>query len=219
MLNLSDQYPKHTNMKTIRILSFLIIACLQSCALKKYEYNYMLKKPKESTSLNYSDELIRVDFTISQSDIAFKIENKTEKPMKIIWDEASFVNDGEAQKIIHKNVKYIDREKTQAPTVIPPKSFVNEVVQPIDDIRFNTYSYGKHYYAYWSTKPLFPTSFNYNRSERKQMDALKQLKGKKINVYIPIVYDGQTKDYYFEFEITDINIRYSRKKVESIFTQ
>jgi len=202
-----------------KITLFLLVFIIYSCSVKKYVYDLDLVKPTVSKDLTYTDDKLTIDFVLNDADMSLKIKNNSDKPLKIIWDEASFVNNGEAQKIIHKNVKFIDKEKSQAPTVIPPRSFIDETIQPIDDIKFQQQGYGRYTSYAWSAKPIFQTNYDYNGNEKKHKDKLKLLKGNPVNVYLPIQYDGKTIDYYFEMQVADILLRKNGKNIKSIFQE
>ncbi|WP_298119413.1 hypothetical protein [Flavobacterium sp.] len=193
----------------------IIVILLSSCSPEYYIYKLQLKKPTVSNELKFEDEKLIVEFLFMESEVALKIMNKSDKPLKINWDEASFVYNGEAQKIIHKNVKYIDKEKLQAPTVIPPKSFILDFVQPIDDIKYNQSSFSHD--SYWSNKPIFPIISYYNPKDKERIERAKKVMGNNIKIYIPILQDGKSFDYYFEMEVNDIHYKKSKNQTESIF--
>jgi hypothetical protein len=199
-------------MKKTLLCNILVVLFLSSCApTKPFKYVYQMTKPQKSEINKFEDDKVVFEFKMNDADVSFKLSNKTEKPLKIIWDEASFVNQGEAQKVTHKNVKFIDSEKSQAPTVIPPGAYVSEVIQPIDDISLdrNTYT--------WSKKPFLPPLAL--STHKKYVDTkLKPLIGRKFNIYIPVQYEGKTLEYYFEIELSDIR-HITKKKNVSIMTE
>ena len=194
-------------------IPIVVILLLTSCSIKSYEYVLEMKKPNFSKELEFSDDKIKIVFDIGKSDISFALRNKTSSGIKILWDEASFVKKGEAQKIIHKNVKLIDKEKSQIATVIPPSSYIKDRIQPIDDIVYNTVYYGNKNQSFWSTKPFYPLVY------RKNIDKIKPLKGTKLNIYLPIQSEGKLLEYYFEFEVVDILLRSSKINVLSLFKE
>ena len=202
-------------MKKI-ITLLIVVGFVFSCAPKYYIYKLQLKKPIVSDELKFDDEKLSIEFTFKQSEVAFNIKNNSDKPLKIIWDEASFVYNGEAQKIMHKNVKFIDKEKTQAPTVIPPNSFISDLIQPIDDIKYNQSSYAGRSYSFWSSKAIFPVISYFKPKDKRSVDRSKKVLGTKVNIYIPIQQDGKSFDYYFEMEVSDIVFKKSKNKTESI---
>ena len=201
------------SIKNTLLVVLLII--VSSCAPKYYIYKLQLTKPTVSNELKFNDEKLSVEFSFEQSEVAFSLKNNSDKPLKIIWDDASFVYNGEAQKIMHKNVKFIDKEKTQAPTVIPPQSFISDFIQPIDDIKPNYNSLSGD--SYWSTKPILPVISYYSTKDKKHIERVKKFMGTLINIYIPIQQDGQLLDYYFEIKVSDIHYEKSKNHTESVF--
>jgi len=112
--------------------------------------------------------------------IELTITNQGSETIVLIWDECSLVlPNRESLKIIHTGVKYIEKEKPQASTPIPPKTFVKEAIWPIDHITWTSSGWierpleirtgdkislhlawrdskGKHY-AFWTWEiPLLP---------------------------------------------------------------
>lgn len=197
-------------MKKI-LLAIVFIIALTSCGSSKYSYVYALKAPVPSNKLLFADEKIAIAFTANDNDFGFTLKNNSDKPIKVIWDDASFVNRGEAQKIIHKNIKFIDKEKSQSGSVIPPSSYINDIVQPIDEIEMRTYMEKNRNILYWSKNPLLPTS----TSNKKAV--MQKYLGSNLTIYLPLQYDSKTYDYYFSFEVTDILLKKGNKS-KSIFS-
>lgn len=191
---------------------FLLLALTLgfSCAPKYYMYKLQLNKPKASDELKFEDDKIAIQFVFYNADVAFTLRNNTDKPLKIIWDDASFVYNGEAQKIFHKNVKYIDKEKTQAPTVIPPNSYISDLIQPIDDVKLNEN-------FHWSTQSIFPKIAYYKSQDERRIERVKKILGTKVNIFLPLQQEGKSLDYYFEMEVTDVLYKKNKKQIESVF--
>ena len=62
----------------------------------------------------------------------FVLENKSENTIKIIWDEAIFIDAEEfSRKIVHSGIKYNDINSSQIPTVIAKDSKLRDAVFPI----------------------------------------------------------------------------------------
>lgn len=183
---------------------------LTSCALtkKEYVYDFDLIKPKYSEDFKFSDSLIDVEFSTRTSNIDFKLKNVSNKSIKLIWDDFSFVNEkGAAQKIIHKNIKLNNKEGAQAPTVIPTNSYIEDTVTPIDDIEFvGSKNYGGLYTSpvYWKKAYIFPKLL-YGYS--KQKDLAKSLVGNNYSLLMVIEKDNTKIEYKFDFKINDITLQ------------
>ncbi|OWP85751.1 hypothetical protein BWK60_12455 [Flavobacterium covae] len=196
-----------------KIFSVLVLA-LNSCA-GVYQYEFKMIKPQESDKLIFEDELIKADFSVNKSDISFSMKNKSSKAIKIIWDDCAFVNNGEAFKIIHKEVKFLDKEKSQVPTTIPPNSLLKDLVAPIENINMNYYYSKYNTHISWTKAPLLGNHVSQSKSYiRKYMLPMKE---RKLALFIPVNIDGQKHDYMFEFAINDIRIYKTKTNNKSIF--
>lgn len=145
-----------------------------------YEWNFSLQGPVRSKALLYSDSYIDVFFEIAETQIGFAIQNKTDAGIKINWDEISFVSPGgRASRVIHSGIRLIDRNNPQAPTMIPPKSRIDDMVIPSDNI---------YYDNAWHEGRLFAgNELFYN--------------GLGFSLYFPLEIRGGKKEYSFKFKI------------------
>lgn len=109
----------------------------------------------KSFELNTSN--LRVAYTpdIAESGNSFEFVNKSNKPIKIIWDESSFVHPGgDSEKVFHSGVKLKNRSGSQPPSIIPPGAKLTDVVIPASKVEFKDYgAYG----ARWEYAPLCGT--------------------------------------------------------------
>lgn len=187
-----------------KIILVLLLPLFLSCAgyfmgtqLKgsQYIYYYALEKPKTS-EMFFSDSTIAIGFSISKASINFRLKNLANEPLKIIWDEASIVQFGEAKKIMHSGIKYVDRNSPQTPTTVPPGVEINDLVIPTENIYYLSGQYGG-----WQEHDLFPTT-DLGKEEFKT--SILNSKGRSFSLYLPISVKGNTVYYSFEFTITDV---------------
>lgn len=212
-----------------------------------YYYSFSLKvtRPEEtkqkygetritSTEENewiYEDGLIRLSFWLGEKEIKainFSMENKTDHSIKILWNEAAYLDENNcSHRIIHYGVKYIERDQPLAPSIIIPRSKIEDIVYPADYVKWEkvlgkTKEWTQQSLlpggaaAIWSSKlgPPFPA----NREEavkelekRKRNYEAKKIKGKKIGTLLPLQAGGVINEYIFTFEITDIRIEREEK--------
>ena len=72
-----------------------------------------------AASKNYKDELLSISWIIDRNKANFTIKNNASSSIKILWDDMAFVSiNGESHRIIHKGIKYSEKEKEQAPSII-----------------------------------------------------------------------------------------------------
>lgn len=98
--------------------------------------------PEGVSQYHYKDNII--DLIIYTDDYSFKIclENVSDASIKIIWDDAVFVNyDGNIEKVMHKGVKYVDRNESQKPTTIIRHTKWDDVIIPTNLIYYSTKKY------------------------------------------------------------------------------
>lgn len=103
------------------------------------------KMYKQSDSNNYvfQDDIVKLEIIPDRSSFNIDISNISSTTIKIIWDEASFINtEGVAAKVSHSGIKYEYRNNPQIPSTIINGATVKEKIIP------NTY-------AGWHSAPLF----------------------------------------------------------------
>lgn len=164
--------------------------------------------PQDSSKFNYlfEDGLVRILWLPTQEGFYFQIYNKTDNSIKVIWDEAVFVDQSnKSHRIMHAGVKYNERENPQPPSVIIRKGSIDEFASPTDYVYFYR-GYGNQYVidpSEWRHIPML------NCKSEEQMKAdndAKQLVGKKLQLLLPLEIQGTVNDYIFEFTATDYKI-------------
>jgi len=137
---------------------------------------------------NYSDSLIDGSFKWSTSSIEFELTNKSKKTIKVIWNDAAYIDyNKNTGKVMHAGVKYIDRNYDQPATSIISEAKITDLVTPTGNVFYRSGSYGG-----WDKNPLLP-------SVGKKEEKL--LVGKKVKILLPILYGSKQLDYVFTFDI------------------
>jgi hypothetical protein len=203
-------------MKKILVLAILfsitLIGCFSPAQIQQslfntygYVYEYQHKLTGQNTTGNvYTDENIKIEFGFGKTELDFELKNLTNNPIKVIWDEVSFIQFEEGKRIFHKGVKYIDRSNPQVPTIIPVGTTLSDLICPIDNVSYDAgyyYSSLAQKSAEWVTSSLW-FSNDYNKLSIRE-GAMK-LKGEKYSLLMPMEINGVKKNYTFEFEITDV---------------
>ena len=127
--------------------------------------------------------------------IDFTLKNLSGKAVSINWNKASYIDlSGTAQRVMHKGVKYSNRNDPQLAMVIPPQAKLSDVILPVENIYYSKapdWATGALRDSYgWKSKPLFNGS---GRSPSTQCGT--------ISLYLPITIDGEEKNYTFTFEV------------------
>jgi len=190
----------------------------------KQKYGEARITSTEENEWIYEDGLIRLTFLFPEKKITginFSMENKTDHSIKIVWDEAAYLDeDNSSHRVIRHGVNYSEKDQPQPPSIIISGSKLEDIVHPTDYVEWgDILGLPK-----WCEKPLLPTGastmwgpnsptppFPANREEaikelEKRNDETKKLKGKKIGILLPLQAGGVINEYIFTFEITDIRI-------------
>jgi hypothetical protein len=151
---------------------------------------------KGVTKYSYEDNLIKIVWLPLKTQFSFSLNNKSEHSMKIIWDEAVYVNEnGSSQKVFHSGVKYTERNNMQPPTTIIKGAKIDDLVIPTENVYYISGQYGG-----WRESPLFKSS----AMTAKELDDLKSLYvGKVVKISLPIKIEETTNEYLFTFKIED----------------
>lgn len=137
----------------------------------------------------YEDNIIDILLYTSSSGISFYLKNKTQHSLKILWDDASFVDiDGTTSKIIHKGIKYINREESQPPTTIIRGATLDDVAIPT------------RYIFYYEPLNMWITDMNLPKVP---------ISGMQVTLMLPIQVKGITNEYFFVFDASNMSFRKS----------
>lgn len=194
--------------------TFIITVLMTSCMSYRGFYNVGLKnverpenvkerygeskivnfKEEGKSKYSYEDKMIKVVWLPLSTQFSFTLKNKTDHSIKIIWDEAVYVDpNGKSGRVMHSGIKYIDRNNSQSPTVIVKNASIDDIIIPTDNVYFQSGQYGG-----WRTKAMLP----YKAQTQESLNALtKKYIGKEVKVLLPLEIEGTTNEYLFTFKI------------------
>ena len=148
------------------------------------------------TKYSYEDDMIKIVWLPLSTQFAFSLQNKTDHSIKIIWDEAVYVNEnGSSGRVMHAGVKYIDRNNSQPSTVVVKKANIDDIIVPTNNIYYTSGQYGG-----WSTNPLFP---NRAMSQEELKNLTKKYIGKTVQILLPLQIEETVNEYIFTFKVED----------------
>ena len=138
---------------------------------------------KDITKYSYVDNIIDILIYADEEQFYFILKNISNNSIKIIWDEAVFVDiDGNTSKVLHTGIKYSQKEAEQTATTIIKGAKLEDVAVPINNVYYNDY------FKEWRKKSLYGTT-----------DKTKQ--GQIIRLMLPIQVKDVINEYIFEFEL------------------
>ena len=150
-------------------------------------YDFAMTEPEESRSLSFQDDAVAIEFDISEERIAFDLENRSSQPIQIDWNQVSYVDpEGSSNKVMHKGVKYANKDESLAPTTVPPNASIEDFILPTDLVVRTSEG--------WIERPLFPDG-----SESEAYD------GQTFSLFMPLEIGEETQNYNFTFEVADVS--------------
>lgn len=152
-------------------------------------------KNKQIDENKYSDDIIDISWSPKQHCINFELINKTSSSIKILWDDMAFIN-SRSHRVIHREVKFIDKDKEQANTVVGPQSKITDSIIPSDGIEF-TAILNKWTGGYF---------YNHSVYSPKDTDGLEKMKQQKFSSIFTIKHKDKIYEYIFYFSIKNINM-------------
>jgi hypothetical protein len=149
-------------------------------------YRISMVKPTTSDITSFQDSFISVVFAISKKQIDFALQNRTPEPIKIDWNQVSYVDvTGKSHRVVHEGVRLIDKDRPQAPTIVPPTARVEDIILPSD--------YAQWTGSDWEVRPLLPEG-----------PLAKTYEGQSFSIFMILEVNGRAKNYLFTFKIRNV---------------
>lgn len=202
------------HIKRIMKRFLLFIACIYcSIAYAKpvlYEFSLaevvILKNGEHVVSnqpnqMSYADSIMTITWDISGAQLNFMLKNNTTSSFKLIWDDAVYIDPwDEISKVMHKGIKYTDREEHQQDSNIPAGGKLDDLAIPTDKIYWHDGYNGIG--TGWKELPLLKINV-----KKKDFESLKQAcMGKIIKIMLPVVIGLDKLEYTFSFIVKDVQL-------------
>ncbi len=153
----------------------------------------------------FEDEMVGITWDAEADDLSALFVNKTSSPIKIIWDDAAYIDEnGVSHRIIHSGIKYSEKDKPQLPTKIAPNGKIEDAIIPTNLVYFEEGYYGENDFkaGRWIEKPLF----EYCRIGGNEDSAIRLLQSnvdKTFQILLPLNIEKIVYDYVFTFRVKD----------------
>lgn len=176
------------------------------CQLKRVRYGIQLEKVQKSIKiaskygigswedLTFKDGLCDITFSIKEDGIGIELLNKIEETIKVVWDEAAYVNiSGVSQRITHLGVKFIHSDRLQPVTAIPAGTKLNDLIVPA---RHATWTKSG-----WEITPLYPEVYSFVKPPPQAKKVISEFNNKTIGILLPLKMDNYVNEYFFIFRV------------------
>lgn len=139
---------------------------------------------QDITKYSYTDNFIDILIFTSSSQFNFVLRNVSDNTLKIIWNEAVFVDvDGSTSKIMHAGIKYSEREGDQPASTIIKGAKLEDLAAPTNKVHYSDVL------KEWISKSLYS---NADRTLANQV----------IKLMLPIQVKDVVNEYVFEFTLS-----------------
>lgn len=144
----------------------------------------------------YSDSLMSIAWLPYPQQFEFVLQNKSDHTMKVIWNEAAFVDsNGGTHPVMHQGVKFSDKNNPMPPSVVISGGNLSDLIYPSDYI-----SWG---YNSWIEKGIFEPISAMSVSK---LQPAKEHEGKTVKVLLPLEIEGTVNEYIFTFKVNDVEL-------------
>jgi hypothetical protein len=141
------------------------------------------------TKFTFEDNLVRVSALPIDDRIAFDIRNKTDNSIRLVWNDAAFVDVlGKSSPVMHQGMKYTDCSGSKPASIIVRRGSIEDAAIPCDHVSFSSSS--------WTVAPLI--AFDHIA----QVDSATRLSyhrdkwvGKTVSQVIPLQLEDVVNDY------------------------
>jgi hypothetical protein len=162
---------------------------------------------------SFSDDFVEITGTLPPygNEATVEIRNETDSSARLSWDDASYIEVGNAARVIHSGVDFSDKGKSQLPSIIAGKSRIVQVVMPVEMLQLMR--------GQWVRTPLFPKEETFDRTsgravlppgmtlETVDANVAGRLVGKEVRILLPIEIGGTAREYTLVFAITATKVR------------
>jgi hypothetical protein len=167
---------------------------LQSSLGYKYRHSYRLVSPSSGGRMVFQDDRIRIAFRIDDAAIRFQLRNRTTRPLKIRWDEASLGVRGRYYAVRNTRTLFLPGYRDDTAPTILPQGYVIDMAMPAENISFNG--------SEWKEKELLQTT---DRNSPAIQQRLLAYKGSVVNLLLPVQVGDSVWSYTFQFQVTSVD--------------
>jgi hypothetical protein len=138
------------------------------------------------SKFQYKDNIIDILIFADRSKFYFVLQNISESSIKIVWDDAVFVDyDGNTEKVMHKGTQYSEKNSPQPATTIIKNAKWEDVVIPTHLVYYREAT--KYIEGGWDTHSMYPI--------------LNELEPGQIKLMLPIQIKDVINEYVFVFDV------------------
>ena len=163
----------------------------------------------------FEDEMVRIKWSPTPYDIVLVLNNKADGPVRIVWDEARFIDEkGIRHRLIHSGIGYEDRNSSHPPTVVAARGALEDFVHPADYFQKEEEYGGRSskQEGYWKRAPFLPAQIK-GKAEELRAKA-EPFVGETFQVILALQIDDVRYDYVSTFRINKVDVTEEKREQE-----
>ena len=166
------------------------------------------------TKFYFEDDMMRIKWRPAPNDIVFVVHNKTDNPVKIVWDEGKFIDaEGVTHKLLHSGIGYEERNDFHPPTIVYAKDTLEDFVYPADCWQKEESGRKSHKnQGHWKRGSFLPTQIR-GTSEELRTKA-EPFVGKTFQVILALQINGVRTDYVCTFIVNNVDVTEKEQQPE-----
>lgn len=136
---------------------------------------------------NYIDDNISIGWTMGKQQLFFVIKNRSNSSIKLLWDDMAYVKYKKTHRVIHRGVKFSQKEQEQPNTVVAKGASYDDILMPTDNVRYNEYSKA------WEADDLDVMFYKSPDDPRNR----EMFEKSNFQILFPIIVNGKRVEYTF----------------------
>jgi len=155
----------------------------------------------------FEDETVKIKWFPTPNDIVIVVNNKADRPVRIVWDEARFIDEkDESHRLIHSGIGYEERNESHPPTVVEARGTLEDFMHPADYFRWEEAYGGKSskQQGYWRRASFLPTQIKGTAEELRAKT--EPFVGKTFQVILALQIENVRNDYVNTFRINKVEV-------------
>ena len=198
------------------LLFFMVIGIVfvsSGCITQKAHYLFNLEsvqRPREVTSeygigsfkyLTFEDSLCKVVFSPQERGIGFDLTNKSNRAIRIVWDEVAYVDQYKSShRVLHLGTKFIHSDRPQPVSSVPTNAKLDDLIVPASHAQWLT-STSIWVSSRWQIRQLFPETSGLLAPPSELKNAVYSLNGGSVSIFLPLKVGDYTNEYLFVFRV------------------
>jgi hypothetical protein len=162
------------------------------------DYDVTLTEETGPDISSFEDGLVKIIWTPTAYDVAFELTNKTDRSIRILWDQAEFIDlEGTSHRVVHADLDQAEADEFQEPAQVEPASTYRDAMFPAGSYVYRS--------GNWHKKPLLP-SMSVSRQASGIEEQASEFVGKSFQIKLPLEVDDTASRYVFTFKVSDVEV-------------